>query len=73
MTTPNPPGPPPPSPNAGPPSQPWIGNGPPARRQTSVWNVLGLVVGAVLAVVGLFAVAAFFILFVGLNNWGNNK
>jgi hypothetical protein len=73
MTEPNRYGPPSPWPNGGPPTQPWIGNGPPARRRLSVWNVLGLAVGGVLLVIGLLAVASFVFLFVGLNNWGNNK
>jgi hypothetical protein len=56
-----------------PPAQPWIGGGSPARRQPSIWNGVGLAVGAVLVVIGLFAIAAFVFVMVGLNNWGNNK
>lgn len=38
-----------------------------------VWNVIGIVIAAVLAVGGLFVIGFIVLLFVGLNQWGQNK
>jgi hypothetical protein len=38
-----------------------------------VWNVIGIVLAAVLAVGGLFVIGFIVLLFVGLNHWGQNK
>jgi hypothetical protein len=73
MTAPNLPDPQSPWPYGPPPAQPWIGNGPPARGPSNFWNAVGWTVGIALVVIGLFAVAAFVLIIVGLNNMGNNK
>lgn len=38
-----------------------------------VWNVIGIVIAAVLALGGLFVIGFIILLFVGLNQWGQNK
>ena len=38
-----------------------------------MWNVIGIVLAALLAVGGLFVIGFIVALFVGLNQWGQNK
>jgi hypothetical protein len=38
-----------------------------------VWNVIGIILAAVLAVGGLLVIGFIVLLFVGLNQWGQNK
>jgi hypothetical protein len=38
-----------------------------------VWNVIGIVIAAVLALGGLFVIGFIVVLFIGLNQWGQNK
>jgi hypothetical protein len=42
-------------------------------KAMKVWNVIGIVIAAVLAVGGLFVIGFIVLLFVSLNQWGQNK
>lgn len=49
------------------------GRPPDDPKAMKVWNVIGIVIAAVLAVGGLFIIGFIVLLFVSLNQWGQNK